>query len=242
MYDAEKNVLMLGRAREGDGEALRQVCENNMGLVRTVAFAFRERGTELEDLIQIGTIGLIKAIRGYDPSYGTVFSTYAVPLIMGEIKKFIRDDGPVKVSRRIKHDARMILHFREKYASANDGEPTVQEICEQCGLSEEDAVTALDAASPLLSFDAEYGDTSLENLVGSDNIEKMLDKMALRQAVNALEPTERRIILLRYFRSMTQTKVAQMLGVSQVKISRCEKKAIEHLRDALTECRRSSHS
>lgn len=233
MYDAALNEQLLESARKGDAASLELLVENNMGLVRTAALAFRERGVEQDDLIQIGTIGLIKAIRGYDPSFGTVFSTYAVPLIMGEIRKFLRDDGPVKISRRIKQNARTVAAARDSFAAQNDRDPTVFELCTLCSLSDDEVLAALDAGTPLLSFDAEYGDTTLENIVGCDNIEKMLENLSLRQAINALDDTERKIICLRYFRHMTQTTVAQLMGVSQVKISRSEKRALEHLRELL---------
>ena len=233
MYDAALNEQLLESARKGDAASLELLVENNMGLVRTAALAFRERGVEQDDLIQIGTIGLIKAIRGYDPSFGTVFSTYAVPLIMGEIRKFLRDDGPVKISRRIKQNARTVAAARDSFSAQNDRDPTVSELCTLCSLSDDEVLAALDAGTPLLSFDAEYGDTTLEFLVGCDNIEKMLENLSLRQAINALDDTERKIICLRYFRHMTQTTVAQLMGVSQVKISRSEKRALEHLRELL---------
>lgn len=233
MYDSEKNTALLEGAKNGDEELVRELCENNMGLVRSVASAFRERGVEFEDLMQIGTIGLIKAIRGYDPSFGTVFSTYAVPLIMGEIKKYLRDDGIVKVSRIVKRNARAVSVCRERLQSELLREPTISELSEATGLSEEDTLNALEASSPILSFDAQYGDITLENLIGTDNIGETIEKIALHQAIKKLTNEEQSIVRLRFFKNMTQSQVAKALGSTQVKISRQEKKIVAKLRELL---------
>ncbi len=233
MYDSEKNTALLNVAKNGDENSMRILCENNMGLVRTVASAFRERGVEFEDLIQIGTIGLIKAIRGYDTSYGTVFSTYAVPLIMGEIKKYLRDDGIVKVSRTIKRNARLVSVQRERLCGELGRDPTISELSESTGLNEEDTLNALEASSPILSFDAQYGDITLENLIGTDNIGETVEKIALHQAIEKLEKEEQIIVRLRFFKNMTQSQVAAALGSTQVKVSRKEKKIVQKLRQLL---------
>lgn len=233
MYDSEKNIALLEEAKSGDAEVVRVLCENNMGLVRTVAGAFRERGVELEDLMQIGTIGLIKAIRGYDASYGTVFSTYAVPLIMGEIKKYLRDDGIVKVSRTIKRNAQLVSKKRDQLSTELGREPTLSELSAAAGLTDEETLSALEASSPILSFDAQYGDITLENLIGTDNIGEAVERIALHQAIKKLEREEQTIIRLRFFKNMTQSQVASALGSTQVKISRQEKKIVAKLREIL---------
>lgn len=233
MYDSEKNTALLDVAKSGDEEVVRVLCENNMGLVRTVANAFRDRGVEFEDLMQIGTIGLIKAIRGYDQSFGTVFSTYAVPLIMGEIKKYLRDDGIVKVSRVIKRNARIVSVCRERLQAELLRDPTVSELSAATGLSEEETMSALEVSSPILSFDAQYGDITLENLIGTDNIGETVEKIALHQAIKKLTKEEQSIITLRFFKNMTQSQVAKALGSTQVKISRQEKKIVAKLRELL---------
>ena len=233
MYDSEKNTALMDTAKSGDKESMRVLCENNMGLVRTVAGAFRERGVEFEDLMQIGTIGLIKAIRGYDASYGTVFSTYAVPLIMGEIKKYLRDDGIVKVSRTIKRNARLVSVQHERLCSDLGREPTLSELAQATGLNEEETLCALEASSPILSFDAQYGDITLENLIGTDNIGETVEKIALHQAIGKLDKDEQVIVRLRFFKNMTQSQVAIALGSTQVKISRREKKIVQKLRSLL---------
>jgi len=223
----------LEEAKSGDAEVVRVLCENNMGLVRTVAGAFRERGVELEDLMQIGTIGLIKAIRGYDASYGTVFSTYAVPLIMGEIKKYLRDDGIVKVSRTIKRNAQLVSKKRDQLSTELGREPTLSELSAAAGLTDEETLSALEASSPILSFDAQYGDITLENLIGTDNIGEAVERIALHQAIKKLEREEQTIVRLRFFKNMTQSQVASALGSTQVKISRQEKKIVAKLREIL---------
>ncbi|MBQ6905857.1 MAG: sigma-70 family RNA polymerase sigma factor [Clostridia bacterium] len=233
MYDSEKNIALLEEAKSGDAEVVRVLCENNMGLVRTVAGAFRERGVELEDLMQIGTIGLIKAIRGYDASYGTVFSTYAVPLIMGEIKKYLRDDGIVKVSRTIKRNAQLVSKKRDQLSTELGREPTLSELSAAAGLTDEETLSALEASSPILSFDAQYGDITLENLIGTDNIGEAVERIALHQAIKKLEREEQTIVRLRFFKNMTQSQVASALGSTQVKISRQEKKIVAKLRELL---------
>ncbi|MBP3388217.1 MAG: sigma-70 family RNA polymerase sigma factor [Clostridia bacterium] len=233
MYDSEKNIALLEEAKSGDAEVVRVLCENNMGLVRTVAGAFRERGVELEDLMQIGTIGLIKAIRGYDASYGTVFSTYAVPLIMGEIKKYLRDDGIVKVSRTIKRNAQLVSKKRDQLSTELGREPTLSELSAAAGLTDEETLSALEASSPILSFDAQYGDITLENLIGTDNIGEAVERIALHQAIKKLEREEQTIVRLRFFKNMTQSQVASALGSTQVKISRQEKKIVAKLREIL---------
>lgn len=233
MYDSDKNTALLDVAKSGDENVVGILCENNMGLVRSVASAFRERGVEFEDLMQIGTIGLIKAIRGYDPSFGTVFSTYAVPLIMGEIKKYLRDDGLVKISRNIKRNARVVSVCREKLLAELLREPTISELSSAAGLSEEETLSALEASSPILSFDAQYGDVTLENLIGTDNIGETVEKIALHQAIKKLTKEEQTIIKLRFFKNMTQSQVAKALGSTQVKISRQEKKIVAKLGELL---------
>lgn len=230
MYDASKNAALLELAQTGDDVALDELCRNNMGLVKSIAITFRDRGVEVEDLIQLGTIGLIKAIRGYDKSFGTVFSTYAVPLIIGEIRKFLRDDGIIKVSRSIKRNGYIIAKERERYAAETGEEPTVAMLAERCQLSEEDIITALDAAAPALSLDATYGETPLENIVGVDNISEFVESLSLRQLIDSLPDFEKQLITLRYFKNLTQSQTAKILGVTQVKISREERKIIEKFR------------
>ncbi|MBR2431796.1 MAG: sigma-70 family RNA polymerase sigma factor [Clostridia bacterium] len=216
-------------------EALQALVEENMGLVRSIAVRFRDRGCELEDLIQIGTIGMIKAVRSFSFERGTAFSTYAVPLIIGEIKRHLRDDGPIKISRSYKKLSASLAAARSRICTEQGREPTVSELAQACGVSVEEAAVAFEAASPIASLSETYGDDerlTLESQLSSDDseIEKLNDRIALGQAISRMPREWQRIVLLRYYRNMTQQEVADTLGLSQVKVSREEKKILEFLR------------
>ena len=227
---------LIARAQSGDGEAMAQLVEENSGLVWSVARRFFGRGTEPDDLYQLGCLGFLKAVEGFDLAFGTQFSTYAVPKIAGEIRRFLRDDGAVKVSRSLKEQASAIKSTRTRLAQALGREPTIQEISRQTGLSPEDIALAETATAATESIQRETGEDgfSLENvLTDTESEEKMVEKIALRQAVSALPERERKVIQLRYFHGLTQQRVAKVLDVSQVQVSRIEKKAIEELRQLL---------
>lgn len=225
----------VARAKNGDRDAMDAVVESNMGLVRSIAVRFNGRGVEQDDLMQLGAIGLIKAICGFDPSFGCSFSTYAVPLIMGEIKRYLRDDGIIKISRTVKRNAALIRRFCDEYMHDNSREPTVDEISEGCGIAHEDIVIALDAARPMLSLCSSGDDDTgtLEEIVGEDVIEKRFEDIALRQAIEKLDRRDKLLIKLRYYRGLTQQKTAELLGMSQVKVSREERRIQEKLRRCL---------
>ena len=241
MTDAEKyrqNSTLLLEAREGDEQAESELVKLNAGLVRTVAVRFRGRGIELDDLIQIGTIGLIKAVRSFDEERGFAFSTYAVPMIMGEIRKTLRDDGLVKVSRQQKKLGADLLGARARIMNEQGREPGIIELAAICGVSSEEAAMAIDAVSPVSSLSETVGDgegmTLESRLPDPDNeIERVRDRVALSQAISKLPEMRRKIVLLRYFRNLTQQQTAAELGVSQVKVSREEKKIVEFLREEL---------
>ncbi len=243
--DYTRNPELLELALKGDEKARSELVAANMGLVRSIANRFRDRidgssdthGCDFEDLIQIGTIGMIKAIRSFDPKYGTAFSTYAVPLIIGEIRRFLRDDGLIKISRTTKKQNALILSERERFLKENGREPTVDELVEICGISREELVYALSSGSPCHSLSDAVGDdgAELEDVLPSaDNeIDSLTDKLALKEAIRSLPPQQREIIVLRYFRDLSQQQTADILGLSQVKISREEKKIFEQLRKML---------
>ena len=240
--DYQNNSELLERIRDGDSEAEVALLEANIGLVRSRAMRFRERaeqshGCDFEDLIQLGSIGLIKAMKSYDPAFGTVFSTYAVPLIIGEIKRFLRDDGPVKVSRTVKRLGAQVLHERENFIRTQGREPSVDELAKICGCTREDIGGALMSMSAPHSLSDPIGEdgTQLGELISSnsDELEGLCDRLALREAIRALPKLQRDIVTLRYFRDLSQQKTAQMLGLTQVKISREEKKIFERLRREL---------
>ena len=214
------------------------IIEENMGLVRSIALRFRDRGTDYDDLVQIGTIGMIKAVRSFSFEREVVFSTYAVPLIMGEIKRHLRDEGPIKISRIYKKLSMEIGRARNKIISDEGREPTILELAELCGISVEDAAIALETINPIASLSETYGDDeklTLESQLSSDDreIEKLTDRIALGQVIARLPKDWQKIITLRYYRNMTQQQVADALGLSQVKVSREEKKILASLREEL---------
>lgn len=237
---------LILRAHEGDKEARDRLVMENMGLVYSVSRRFIGRGCELEDINQIGTIGLIKSIDKFDDSFDVRFSTYAVPMIAGEIKRFLRDDGMLKVSRSIKENGYRIKRASDELVSKNGREATVEELAAATELSVEDVVMALDAGTDVESIyrTVYQGDGSeiflVDKITSADNVsssegslpqqEKMLDMIMLRQLLEELDETERKLISLRYFKEMTQSAVANELGISQVQVSRLEKKILQKLR------------
>ena len=204
----------------------------NAGLIWSVARRFLGRGAEADDLYQLGCLGFLKAIEGFDLEYGTQFSTYAVPKIAGEIRRFLRDDGAVKVSRGIKERAATIKAARNQLVQALGREPTIQEISRQTGISVEDIATAETATACVESIQQEAGEDgfTLENVLSDTESEDvMLERISLQQAINKLSERESMVIRLRYFHGLTQDRVSKVLSVSQVQVSRIEKKALEKL-------------
>lgn len=227
---------LIARAQAGDSSATEKLVKENSGLIWSVARRFVGRGTELDDLYQLGCLGFLKAVEGFDLNYGTQFSTYAVPKISGEIRRFLRDDGAVKVSRSIKEQAATIKSTRSRLASALGREPTIQEISRQTGFSPEEIALAETATASTESIQRETSEEgfSLENiLTDTESEERMVEKIALRQAIDALPERERMVVKLRYFHSLTQQQTAKVMDVSQVQVSRIEKKAIEKLRELM---------
>lgn len=227
---------LIGAAQSGDSEALDTLIRDNSGLIWSVAKRFIGRGTETEDLYQLGCLGFLKAVEGFDLEFGTQFSTYAVPKISGEIRRFLRDDGAVKVSRSLKEQAAVIKTMRNHLISVLGREPTVGEISRQTGYTPEQIAEAETATAAVESIDRQIGGEgfSLEHILSdSDSEEKMLERIALRQGIEKLAERERMVIQLRYFHSLTQDRVAKVLGVSQVQVSRIEKKALTILRRSM---------
>ena len=228
---------LIALSQAGDEKAGETLITENAGLIWSVARRFMGRGTEADDLYQLGCLGFLKAVEGFDLEYGTQFSTYAVPKIAGEIRRFLRDDGAVKVSRGLKEQAAAIKIARNHLTTALGREPTVQEISRQTGLTPEEIAMAETATAATESIQRETGDEgfSLENvLTDTESEEKMVEKIALRQAIDRLPERENMVIKLRYFHCLTQERVAKVLSVSQVQVSRIEKKALEHLRQLLS--------
>lgn len=228
---------LLEEARRGDNEACTRLIEENGGLIWSVVRRYYGRGAEPEDLYQLGCLGFLKAVRGFDPAFGCQFSTYAVPKIAGEIRRFLRDDGAVKVSRGLKERAGTIRAARERLAAALGREPALSELAAETGLEPEEIAAAEEASLPVASLQAETGDgMTLESVLGTDGMEEgIVEREALREAIAALPERERKVILLRYYRGMTQEGAARLLGVSQVQVSRIERRAVEQLRRKLAD-------
>ena len=224
---------LIAKAQAGDRDASEILVTENSGLIWAVVKRFVGRGTDSDDLYQLGCLGFLKAIEGFDLSYGTQFSTYAVPKIAGEIRRFLRDDGTIKVSRGLKEQAAAIKTVRSQLSQALGREPTIQEISRQTGFSPEEIAMAETATAATESIQRETGEEgfTLENvLTDTQSEEQMVEKLALQQAIETLPEREQMVIKLRYFHSLTQQRVAKVLNVSQVQVSRIEKKAIEMLR------------
>ena len=227
---------LIRRAQEGDKAASETLVTENSGLIWSVAKRFLGRGTDADDLYQLGCLGFLKAVEGFDLEYGTMFSTYAVPKIAGEIRRFLRDDGTVKVSRTIKEQAATIKTVRNQLTNTLGREPTIQEISAQTGFSAEEIALAETATAATESIQRETGEDgfSLENiLTDTETEETMVERISLRQAIERLPERESMVIKLRYFHGLTQERVSKVLSVSQVQVSRIEKKALAKLRELL---------
>lgn len=250
----EETSVLIARSQAGERDAREVLIEKNLGLVHHIVRRFAGRGYDLEDLFQIGTIGLMKAIDKFDLSLGLKFSTYAVPMITGEIKRFLRDDGPVKVSRTIKENGLKVKLARQRLQAAGGHEPTLKELAGEAGLAMEDVVLAMEASVEVESiYSAVYQDDGSEvylvdklvqgngGAVGSSTVggcgsedaekEQLLNHMLLKQLLDSLEPSDRELICMRYFQNKTQMEIAAMLGISQVQVSRMEKRILLRLRE-----------
>jgi RNA polymerase sporulation-specific sigma factor len=231
-----EQLELIRLAQSGNRDASERLVKENSGLIWSVAKRFIGRGTESDDLYQLGCLGFLKAVEGFDLEFGTQFSTYAVPKIAGEIRRFLRDDGAVKVSRSIKERANTIKTVRNQLLSALGREPTVQEISRQTGFTPEEIAIAETATASTESIHKEAGEDgfTLENILSdTESEEAMLEKIALRQGIEELPQREATVIKLRYYHGLTQDRVAKVLDVSQVQVSRIEKKALSNLRAML---------
>lgn len=233
----EETMELIKEAQNGNLEAKDILVTYNLGLIRSVLKGFMNRGYEVDDLFQIGSIGLLKAIDKFDISYDVRFSTYAVPMIVGEIKRFLRDDGPMKVSRSLKQVATRAKGAEESLFFKLGREPTIQEISDEIGVDKEEIVMALEASyNPEYLYDVIHqNDGSPLYLIDkisneTDGSSDMIDNLILKDILNKLNPRDKQIILLRYFRDKTQSEVAELFGISQVQVSRIEKKIIEEMR------------
>lgn len=227
---------LIRRAQMGEQEASELLVTENSGLIWSVAKRFIGRGTDPEDLYQLGCLGFLKAVDGFDIEFGTQFSTYAVPKIAGEIRRFLRDDGAIKVSRSLKEHAAAIRTARNTLSGIFGREPTLQELAQHTGLSPEEIAMAESATREVESIHKESGEDgfTLENiLTDSESEDRLVERIALRQAITELPEREQTVIRLRYYHGLTQDRVAKVLAVSQVQVSRIEKKAIGLLREKI---------
>lgn len=233
----DENLTLLSRYRDGDEEAGERLAQLNAPLVYSIAMRFSDRVPDVSDLIECGNIGLVKAMRTFDFSHGCAFSTYAVPLIFGEIRRFLRDDGIIKVSREEKRISALLAAERERRI-ANGERADIASVAAAVGISPEDAASALFSLSPVRSLEEQAFDgdnqTTLGSIICDEELpEKNFNKFALREAIEKLSDEHRKLIILRYFRDLSQTETAKILGLTQVKVSREEKKIIELLRREL---------
>ncbi len=235
----ENNLELLHRVEQGDRTAEDALVAGNTGLVQSLAARFLYSGVEFEDLCQIGMVGLLKAVRNFDTGRNVMFSTYAVPVILGEIRRFLRDDGPVKVSRSIREDSNRIREQRQRLTRTLGRDPTLSELTEATGLSTEDLLLAMEAGSRPLSIDeprGEEGDGTLGDLLpAAADPAGDVELLALKESLALLTSADRTLLVLRYFRGKTQQETAEVLGMSQVQVSRREKKLLEQLRTELSE-------
>ena len=239
----DHTIALIRKSHKGDKEAREQIVKENVGLVWCVVRRFYGRGAEPEDLFQIGSIGLLKAIDKFDLSYDVKFSTYAVPMISGEIRRFLRDDGMIKVSRSLKELSYKILQERERMTRSLGREPNLQELSEQLGIGREEIVEAMESASEVESLYKPIHQKEGSEIRLMDKLEekeqreeKVLDKIVLQEILETLDSEERQLIYLRYFANKTQSDVGKSMGISQVQVSRMEKRILEKMRKLHQDC------
>lgn len=237
----DETLSLIALAQSGDDSAKEKLVRNNLRLVYSMAMRFNNTGREMDDLFQVGAIGLLKAIERFDPSFGVCFSTYAVPMIIGEIRRFIRDDDPVSISRSLKENASLVKRRREDLSKKLGREPSIKELADSLSMEAEQVVSALEAVQPMLSInEAIYQDDGdavylLDKLKADDNGGEAIEELNLRRLLDTLPPRLQKIIYMRYFMDKTQVEVAEQLGISQVHVSRLEKHAFAVMRDLLKE-------
>ena len=241
MLEVEETNELIRLAKLGDGAAKERLLVENGNLIKSIVRRYLNKGVEYDDLYQLASMGLLKAISGFDECYNVRFSTYAVPMIAGEIKRFMRDDGSIKVSRAIKLTAKQINAYIEQYSIEHGAQPDVKNIAEKFQMPESEVVFTMGSSRMPLSIYAqgdykdEKGQELMEKLPVDDKQEELVEKLQLKTAIEGLPEKERKVIILRYFRDLTQSEVALLLGVSQVQVSRIENKTLENFRKTLAE-------
>lgn len=235
MLNQEETLDYIRQAKNGDENAKEIIFVNNAPLIKSIIRRFKGKGVEYDDLYQIACIGFLKAIKNYDETFGVKFSTYTVPMVIGEIKRYMRDNGAIKVSRTLKILANKINRYIDEYQAENNDSPDVGLIAKKFGITEEEVVVALDSSKMPLSIfdkfeDEDDGQELIDKIPYCDSEEKLLNKLQISKALSELSERERKIIVLRYYRDKTQSEIAESLGVSQVQVSRLENKIIEKIR------------
>lgn len=240
MLNPEETIMHIRRAKAGDGTSKEILLENNSLLIKSIIKRFKNKGVEYDDLYQLGCIGFLKAINNFDERFNVRFSTYAVPMIIGEVKRFLRDDGAIKVSRVIKMNAKAINKFIETYKGGGGETPTVEEISKALNIEREDVILALDSSKMPLSLSEAIDDGDdkklelIDKIASDDKEDDMVDRILLESVIEKLPAREKQIIIMRYYRDNTQSEIAEALGVSQVQISRIESKVLKRIKEQIT--------
>ncbi len=242
MLDFEQTLLLIEKAQNNDQDALNILVKENSPLIKSVIKRYRNKGVEYEDLYQIGSMGFLKAIQNFDKNFNVRFSTYAVPMVAGEIKRYLRDNGFIKVSRSVKHLSIQINKFVENYIAKNFESPTINQIAEEFGISTQDAVFAMESNIQPLSLYSQVGGEGedkqqmlIEKIPAVEQLDKQMDYFLLLNLIKELPPRDKKIIVLRYFRDKTQREIADILGVSQVQVSRLENKILSQIKVKLSD-------
>ena len=233
MLSPEETIQLIKKAQNNDNEAKTVLLQNNMPLIKSIVRRYKNKQTETDDLIQLGTLGFIKAINNFDTTFGVKFSTYAVPMIAGEIKRYLRDNGAIKVSRSIKAQNQELNAYIEKYRQENAKEPSIKEMAEYLKVDETDVVFIMDSARYPVSLYAESDEDGLslvDKLSSKENQDDYIEKTVLKDVISKFNERDKKIIYLRYYRDKTQSEIAKVLGVSQVQVSRLEAKILERIR------------
>lgn len=239
MLTNEQTAELIEQAKKGSDQAKEKLITINSPLIKSVLKRYLNKGVDYEDLFQLGALGFIKAINNFDASFNVKFTTYAVPMIAGEIKRFLRDDGSVKVSRSIKHNAVMLNNYIYEYNKTHSSNPTIEHLANKFNLEKTDVVLALEVNSHPLSIDDKFNDDEDnvalgEKLPSNFNYDNYLDKLALRDMIEGLSKREKQVIIMRYYLDKTQSEIAQTLGISQVQVSRIENKVLQDLKEGIS--------
>ncbi len=237
MLTNEETLNLVNEAKQGDDLAKEKLITLNSPLIKSVIKRYLNKGVEYDDLYQLGALGFVKAIKNYDPSFNVKFTTYAVPMIAGEIKRFLRDDGSVKVSRSIKHSASVIKNFMLEYRKDKGENPSLDTLSEQFKMDKNELVFILEANNSPLSLNDSYKDDTdlsiIDNLADGFSVENYFDKLTIREIIDKLSARDKQIIIMRYYLDKTQSEVAKELGVSQVQISRIENKILHDMKEGI---------